>query len=356
MAEKWKKYHILALPVIMIAVYFFLKYLWPLLSPILAAMLFVTMFGPFLKKVQDKLKLHRQIGAILLLLIVGVVLAVLLWLLFSWIVGSLPDLTERLESLEQQSVQVLQSICQLAQRTIGIDSSYLEEMLSGYLQEGFDYFQEEAMPGVLSHSIGYVKKIASAAGFLVTFLIATVLLAKDYDDIMNRLLDLEECHVLLEVICGVIRYIATYVKAQLAIMASIGSLAAFVLLIVGVRQGALWGILAGFFDAFPFVGTGIILIPLSIMQFINGRVGQGVVCLILYGCCAFLRELLEPRLIGKKVGVSPIYVLISVYAGIGLFGGWGIIKGPLGFILIYQTYKSLQRRWTSREFRGQTQE
>lgn len=348
MAEKWRKYHILVLSVIILTVYLFLQFLCPLLAPILTAMLFVTMFGPFLKKVQNRLKIHRQIGVILLLLMAGTVLFVILWLLFSWLASSLPDLTKKLESLEQQLIQLLQNTCELAGRTIGIDSSYLQKMLAGSLQEGFGYFREEALPGILSHSMGYVKKIASAAGFLVTFLIAAVLLAKDYDAVMNKMLDLEECHVFLEVVCGVIRYIATYVKAQLTIMAIIGILTSFVLLIVGIPQGGLWGILAGILDAFPFVGTGIVLIPLAIAQFVNRKIGQGVVCLILYGCCAFLRELLEPRLIGKKVGVHPVYVLVSVYAGIGLFGGWGIIKGPLGFILIFQTYQSLQRRWGSR--------
>jgi predicted PurR-regulated permease PerM len=38
-------------------------------------------------------------------------------------------------------------------------------------------------------------------------------------------------------------------------------------------------------------------------------------------------------------------VLVSLYAGIRLFGVWGIIKGPLGFVLIYETYHSLARMY-----------
>ena len=54
--------------------------------------------------------------------------------------------------------------------------------------------------------------------------------------------------------------------------------------------------------------------------------------------------MLEPKLIGKKVGVSPIAILLSIYAGVKLFGLWGIIGGPLGFVIIYQSYMSLERR------------
>ena len=46
----------------------------------------------------------------------------------------------------------------------------------------------------------------------------------------------------------------------------------------------------------------------------------------------------------KKIGVSPIAILLSIYAGIKLFGMWGIIGGPLGFIIIYQAFMSLERR------------
>lgn len=344
MAEKWKQHKILTLLVIIGAVYFFLKYLTPLTAPALIAMLFVTMFGPTLKKMQEKFHIHRQLGAVLLLLIACTIIVLLVWILFSWIVGSLPQWVDRLDSMEQQIGNLIHDMCALVGRTIGIDSSYLENIIQGQLMEGIDFFQLEALPDMLSQSLEYVKMLAAFGGFLVTFLIAAVLLAKDYDRIMNNLLDREECHMLLEVICGIIRYIATFVRAQLVIMSAIAVLAAFVLAIAGIEHGVLWGILAGLLDALPFVGTEIVLVPLAILQFVNGRIGQAAVCLILYGCCAFLREMLEPRLIGNRVGIPPIAVLVSVYAGIKLFGVWGIMKGPLGFMIIYQIWQSLQRR------------
>ena len=160
---------------------------------------------------------------------------------------------------------------------------------------------------------------------------------------MNRLLDQEACHVLLEVICGIVRYIATFVKAQGIIMTTIAMTAAATLGIAGIKHGILWGILAGILDALPFIGTGVVLVPLGMFQILDGNWGRALVCGVLYVVCIFLREVMEPRLIGRKIGVSPIAVLVSLYAGIRLFGVWGIIKGPLGFVLIYETYHSLAR-------------
>lgn len=344
MIEKLTENKLLLLLLLTGAVFFFLKVITPLTAPVLLAMLFVTIFGSLLQKMQGRLHLHRQLGAVLLLALACGILGLLIWVLFSWIVGSLPDWVGNLDALEQEITVVVHEICQLVERTLRIDGGYLEQLILTRLQEGIDYFQLQFLPGMLSQSLEYVGVLAAVGGFLITFLIATVLLAKDYDDIMNQLLDREECHVFLEIICGIIRYLATFVKAQIIIMSTIGLLAAAVLGVCGIRHGVLWGLLAGILDALPFVGTGIVLVPLGIQQIFYANYGRAAVCLLLYVACIFLRELLEPRLIGRKVGVPAIAILLSIYAGIQLFGFWGIIGGPLGFIMIQQSYLSLERR------------
>lgn len=344
MLERIRESRIITLLLIVAVVYFFLQYLTPLFSPILVAMLFVTIFGPFLKSLQTRLHIHRQLGAILLLTLGCGLLVVMIWVLFSWGVGSLPEWVGRLETLEQELQQIIQKGSSYIGEVLGIDGEYLESILLARLEEGVDYLQTKGAAGMLSGSLQYLKKLAFLGGFLVTFVIAAVLLAKDYDRIMNNLLDREEFHVLLEVICGVIRYIATFVRAQLVIMSVISLVAGLVLEVSGIRHGALWGLLAGLLDALPFIGTGIVLMPLAVVQLFQGNYGRCVVCLILYAACIFFREMMEPRLIGKRMGISPVAVLIAIYVGIRLFGLWGIIKGPLGFVMIYQSWQSLQRR------------
>lgn len=337
------------------AVYFFLQYLTPLLAPVLLAMLFVTIFGPMMKRMNRKLHFPRPLSAIVLLILATLLLAVLLWVLSSWVLGSLPVWIRSMDAREQEWLAMVRDLCHGVGEIIGVDASYLENTVSGRLQEGLDSLEENILPGMLSQSMQYVRWFAELGGFLVTFLIASVLLAKDYDGIMNHLLDQESCHVLLEVICGIVRYIATFVKAQGIIMSAIALTAAVTLEIAGIQHGVLWGILAGILDALPFIGTGVVLVPLGIWQLLEGSFGRALICGVLYVVCIFLREILEPRLIGRKIGVSPIAVLVSLYAGIRLFGVWGIIKGPLGFVLIYETYHSLSKmsdRQTNEETRS----
>lgn len=343
MIQFLQKSKIFTLLFIIGVVYFFLEYISPLVAPVLVAMLFVTMFGPLLQKMQRKLHVHRQVGAAILLAFLGTVIFVILWMLITWLVGSLPQWLQGMQDMWVQLEETVQGICSFGSRMLNLDSGYLEEMILGYMQEGVLFLEQKVLPGFLSGSVKYVKEIVAIGGFLLIFAVSCVFLAKDYDKFMNKLLERQECHIFLEIICGIIRYIATFVKAQLLIMFTIGGLCAIVLSIGGVSGGFFWGILAGALDALPFLGTGIVLVPLAIVQLIGGNYAKAVVCGFLYVGCILTREFLEPKLIGKKMGIPPLLVLVAIYVGLKLFGVVGIIKGPLGFVLVYQTFFSLQK-------------
>ena len=82
---------------------------------------------------------------------------------------------------------------------------------------------------------------------------------------------------------------------------------------------------------------------MSISLFVRKQALAGMVCIILYVVCIIIREFLEPKLIGKQMGVPPVAILVSIYAGVKLFGVWGILAGPLGFMIVYETNRSLER-------------
>ncbi len=52
-----------------------------------------------------------------------------------------------------------------------------------------------------------------------------------------------------------------------------------------------------------------------------------------------MREVLEPRLMGKEMGLKPLYVLLSVYVGLKLFGVGGIVLGPIGLTILKTVFE-----------------
>ena len=51
---------------------------------------------------------------------------------------------------------------------------------------------------------------------------------------------------------------------------------------------------------------------------------------------------MEPKLIGKRIGIAPVFMLLAIYAGVKLFGVSGIVKGPLALIVIMEILKVLK--------------
>ncbi len=101
------------------------------------------------------------------------------------------------------------------------------------------------------------------------------------------------------------------------------------LAVLGVPYAFILALLIAAVDFLPLLGTGIILIPWAVICFLLGQVKLGVGLLILYGVSSVVRQVLEPKLIGDGLGLHPLLSLISMYAGLRLFGVWGMILAPL---------------------------
>lgn len=326
------------------AVYFFLKFISPLVTPLLIAVLLVAVSVPFFDKIRKKIRIPRTLLMGFFMLVVVAVLGLLIWLLITYVASGIPDLINNLQGVESGVIIFIRNCCDGIENQFGIDADKMETLIIEKVNIFISHFQNNIMPAFLGESLSYARYILSIGAFLAVTAIAVILLVKDYDKIMNLLHSSEESRRALEIVWQVIFYIGTFLKAQLIIMLTLSTLCAVVLSIAGVENSVVFGIVAGMMDLLPFIGTGIVLIPLGIWQLINGWYVQAVACLLLYVGCAIIREMLEPKLIGDKVGIFPIAILLAVYAGLKLFGVWGIIKGPLGLVIICQVYNGWKER------------
>lgn len=97
----------------------------------------------------------------------------------------------------------------------------------------------------------------------------------------------------------------------------------------GVRYGSIIGILIGAADALPLFGAGLILIPWSLLSFLGGQTGLGVMLLCLYAGAVIIRQILEPRIVGKQLGLYPLATMAAMYTGYRLLGFAGLLAGPV---------------------------
>ena len=89
-------------------------------------------------------------------------------------------------------------------------------------------------------------------------------------------------------------------------------------------------------DAFPILGTGTVLIPWSIVCLLQGDTARGIGLLAVYAVVWLVRSILEPRLVGKELGLDPLVTLFSVYAGLRLLGIGGMVIAPFAAMVATQ--------------------
>ncbi len=333
-----------------VLVWFFFRYLFSLAAPFFLAFALVTMLYPLLERVQRRIPIRKKFLAALIVLPFLLLVSVALWAAFSFCVEQLQGLPSFCEKVQRQAEIFFHQCCCRLDGRFGWEGERIENYVIEQMTVIMENVQIQVVPQLLSSSYSCFKGILGTAGFLAITCIAVFLLEKDYTRFVEWVKGEESFRFLWTVLEGALSYLVTFFKAQGVILLVIAVLCSVVLSTAGVEGGILLGVLAGLLDMLPFVGTGIVLVPLSVWQLLNGHYVRMAVCLALYGVCVLTRELLEPRLIGKKVGIAPICILFSVYAGLKLFGVGGIVKGPLALIVIFEILKKRE------EFDGSTQE
>ncbi len=102
-------------------------------------------------------------------------------------------------------------------------------------------------------------------------------------------------------------------------------------LILGIDNAFLWSFIMFFVSFLPLIGTGLVWLPLGVLNFLNGNYFTAILIILLGIFISFIDNLLLPYLISDKAKVGPVLILISILGGIEVFGIYGILLGP--FIL-----------------------
>lgn len=129
-----------------------------------------------------------------------------------------------------------------------------------------------------------------------------------------------------------------YCKAQGWLSAVTFALLTAGLLLLRVPNAVPLALLIALVDALPVFGSGTVLLPWSAVSFLRSDTVLGFGLLALYAVAAVSRAVLEPRFLGRQIGMHPLLTLLALYAGYRLFGFLGMILLPIGAIALKQLY------------------
>lgn len=346
---KWERYAAISICSVvgLFAFWLLFKYALPILLPFVFAWCVGLLISPVAIRISKSARIPRGfVGAVLMILLLSVIilLAVL-----------------AVERLMSEAVRLSDSLAQTGGGEVGITISEMVEYASNLTSnlpilrelrnatelEGFwENVDKSLADSIMGSAFGIVsgvtefvgKLIASLPTVLVTltvtlisaFYFCTGSAEKQIRELFPRGLGGNASKIIEKIKLAILGWVRAYL-----LLLTLTFFELFVgLSIIGVKYSFILAIIIAAVDILPVLGTGTVLIPWAVISLLmkDYRIGLGL--LILYGVISIVRQICEPKIVGKSLGMPPLLSLVSMYVGFRLFGFFGMIAGPAAAMIL----------------------
>lgn len=257
------------------------------------------------------------ISAFALLAVVLVVLAVIPSLVkqLSALIDSAPAIFGRLEAFLMERFPQLSDETSTVRQTLADIGTAIQAKGGAVVQ------------GLLTSALGLI----SALVFVIVVPVVAFYLLLDWDHMVARvdqMLPRDHAPVVRQLAAEIDRTLAAFVRGQLSVCLVLGAYYSIGLMAVGLQFGLVVGAVAGTITFIPYIGAlfgGALAIGLALFQFWGDWVSIGAVALI-FGFGQFLEgNVLTPRMVGKSVGLHPVWLMFALSVFGSIFGFVGML-------------------------------
>lgn len=318
------------------------SYLLPVMLPFLIGFGLSRAAEPMIRAMGKKEKLPRWLCSTVSMVVIYAILGAALFFLVRGLILELEDLVVQLPSILaglEKPMQSLQSwLTGLAARLPDGFGISLSDWITRLFESG-SVLADGIYRWLIGAVTGTVTSLPGIMIFLFTAVLSSFMLSSELPvlrhGIARRLPEgvREKGKRMLKRLRAAL---GGWVKAQIRLTGI-----TFVILTVGLwilktDYPLLLGALIALIDALPILGVGTVMIPWAIISFLQGLTAKGIGLLIVYFTASFTRTALEPRMLGRQMGLPPVVTLFSLYAGYRLVGILGMILFPILAILVKQ--------------------
>lgn len=340
--NKTKLLYVIAAAII--GVYIGFEYILPLFIPFVLAYFIAWILLPAVRFLQRKIHMPKLFGGVITLGLLG---SAVIWGLYHLCGIFLQQLTVLLRNMPIY-LSILGAhvdrFCDGCDAFFGIQLGTMRGYFYSSMDGLLSVVKTKIMPVITSQSLNIMIGLVGIIGIILIILVSILLLIKDdeqYSNSFKNSVFYPDIHLVTSKLSqmGI-----AYLRTQAIMMTFIAVLCSAGLLLIGNKYALIIGIGIGIFDAFPILGSGLILVPWAIVELFNRNLYSAAVLLTLYLGCQLIRQFLEPRLLGNRIGIKPVYTLMAMYIGVKVFGIPGFLLGPLGLVIITTIVKEYKQR------------
>lgn len=313
----------------LIAALFFAAFVYvfsDILLPFVAGMVLAYFLDPVADRLQ-RLGMSRFMATILILIAFVIVLTLALIILIPLLATQLSDFISRLPSYLSQLQGLITEIdpSWLEQR-FGIDANNLREGLNSLLSSSVG-FLTTIMQSIWDSGVA----LFNIAGLFVVTPVVAFYMLLDWDRMVAKVdswIPRDHVETVREIAADINVATAGFVRGQGTLCLVLGVMYAVGLTAVGLNFGILIGLFAGLISFIPYVGSlvGLVLsLGVAIVQFWPNYYMVAAVAGIFFLGQFIEGNILQPRLVGKSVGLHPVWLMFALFAFGALFGFVGLL-------------------------------
>lgn len=306
--------------------------------PFIIALILAFLLEPLLVRVMRAVRIRRSYAAVITLILAIAGLSLFIFVIVARLYTELSELAIRLPNygylvdLVTKQVQTVEKFVEVnpqIQDTLFTSTESIAKTLQGWAKSGSAFL------------LSFLTALPRVFIVIVVSVVATLLMSSSYPNVRRFITNLfprrwQESAQAISRDLGAA--VVGFVRSQ-AILVSVTTLATIGgLLLMGNPYAVTLGVIAGLLDIVPIVGTGMLFVPWAVGLFIMGSYGEGVKLLVMWIIIMIVRQFLEPKVLSKGIGIHPLPTLISMYVGLQLIGGFGLIVGP-AFVIIYEALR-----------------
>lgn len=327
--------------IISLGIYLSFRFVLPLILPFIIAYLLAWIVRPSTEFMFKKLRIPRIIGGSISLTLLIFIIATGLFYLGNLLIKQAVSFARNIPVYLSILAGKLDSFCNKCDEILGLVAGSARDLMDDNMSKMVDRVRTDIIPDMTAKTLSLTVKLIAFVGILLIIIISAILIIKEAPELKRKYESSDIYMDINKVTSRLADAGIAYLRAQLLIMVLVAVCCVTGLVLIGNEFALLMGVLIAILDALPLIGSGIILIPWSLIMLIDGNIFAAAVLFTVYLLCQIIREVAEPKLIGNRIGIRPLYTLMSMYVGLKLFGIAGFILGPIGLILIIAILKSI---------------
>lgn len=327
-----------------------------LLAPFVLAFLLGYVLDPVVDGLQRK-GLPRAVATSLLALpLLGIVALVVFVLVpavtsqISQLIGNVPAYLRTLESWFDgvRSWIVHLGIRGINERTVPTLRDIDAQALVQYLQRRQAELASGGLQAVLGLGRG-IGAVLSVVGYLVLLPILTYYLLRDWDALGERLAGLVPPAYRRGVLGFTGEYdrlLGRYLRGQVLLAACVGTFIGLGFWIVGFPYALLLGLFAGILNFVPYLGLLASLAAALLIALFNGHFLGGLFRIgLVFGAEQLMESIVSPRIVGRSVGLHPVWVILALALFSFFFGFVGLLLAVPAAVLLKLVLSAALRRY-----------